>query len=99
MEYHWPGNIRELKNIVEYSAAITEFSDTITDRDLPPQIMGKEDLFSSDDDPLNIRETMERELIQKTLHNTLFNKSETARILKMSRRTLYNKIQRYNIDI
>ncbi|WP_319559661.1 sigma-54 dependent transcriptional regulator [Marispirochaeta sp.] len=98
IKYNWPGNIRELKNIIEYSAAITE-SDIITGDDLPPQIRKNDTKMAAVHDPLNIRETMERDLIQKTLQKTLYNKSETARILKMSRRTLYNKIQRYTIDI
>ena len=48
--------------------------------------------------PRNIREDMEKHLILRTLQSTNFNRSRVAQLLNMSRKTLYNKMERYGIN-
>ncbi|MFA7670723.1 MAG: helix-turn-helix domain-containing protein, partial [Sphaerochaetaceae bacterium] len=96
LEYQWPGNVRELKNAINYGVTITGNS-TIKLEDVPPKIIGNmtEPELQSD---LNIRERMEKMLIEKTLLENNYNKKRVAEILKMSRKTLYTKIEKYDIQ-
>lgn len=94
LDYDWPGNIRELRNTIMYSAAITE-SDTITLKDLPASFIQAKDNFPSSD----CIQEHERKIIEHTLAKTGYNKKQTAELLNISRRTLYNKIEKYNIEI
>ena len=95
--HDWPGNIRELKNVLNYAATIST-SDTITLIDLPPSLRFY-DSNSMGDHNYSIVEQQEVELIKKTLTITGHNKSESARILNMSRNTLYLKIKKYGIPV
>ncbi|MBN2323980.1 MAG: sigma-54-dependent Fis family transcriptional regulator [Spirochaetes bacterium] len=92
--YEWPGNIRQLKNTINYAAAIAT-KDSITTEDLPPLFL---EVKRSNDD-LNLREITEKSIITRTLCNNNYNKKKTAEMLRMSRRTLYNKIEKYGIPI
>jgi len=94
LEYDWPGNVRELRNTVNYSAAIS--SKTFIDiEDLPPNFFHIRRQAGSE----NIRENMEIKLIISMLRKTNYNKKKTAELLNMSRRTLYNKLEKYRIQI
>jgi transcriptional regulator with PAS, ATPase and Fis domain len=94
-DYAWPGNVRELENEVE-RAAILSYADTITPDDL------SETLRKTSNDtgviPKNLS-TAENEkmLIIKTLAETGGNRSESARLLDISREGLRKKMKRYNI--
>lgn len=94
LEYDWPGNVRELKNMLNYSAAISS-KDYIDIDDLPPNFIASQQNPSSK----NIREDMEKKLIIKMLQKADYNKKRAAELLKMSRRTLYNKLEKYQIII
>ncbi len=96
-QYSWPGNIRELKNVINYGATIST-SDAITMIDLPPSLRFYESNGFGDYN-YSLVEQQEVELIKKTLTITGQNKSESARILNMSRNTLYLKIKKYGISI
>lgn len=93
LEYSWPGNIRELKNAINYACAIA-VTDRITIEDLPPNFTGKNPVSEHG----NIREEMERALIARLLKTHYNNKSKVAQVLKMSRNTLYQKLQKYGIE-
>jgi len=98
--YEWPGNVRELENVLERASMLTnkEFID-ITD--LPKYLqenfvpvnkipfINKENLSSLDD--------IEKEYITYLLKLTENSVMKTAKILKISRTTLYNKLRKYNI--
>ena len=93
LDYHWPGNVRELKNAVNYAAAISS-NDVIEIDALPPHFFPVESPNVSD----NIREDVEKTLILKMLQKANYNKTRTAELLKMSRKTLYNKLEKYGIS-
>jgi two-component system response regulator HydG len=89
MAHDWPGNIRELRNLVE-AIFIDPPVGTITFEDLPPlfrEIFGK----------YRPSGTKERDLLLATLRKTNWNKSKTAKQLNWSRMTLYRKMARYQI--
>ena len=98
LDYSWPGNVRELRNAIEHSVALTHF-DTIVPEDLPEKIR----IFKNDyillgaQDPMELisMEEMERRYIMYVLKTTGGNRTLTARILQVDRKTLYRKLQRY----
>jgi len=94
MEYEYPGNVRELENIIEYS--FIRCSERVIKVDHLPKTLTdpvKEALDSQS--PLT---TLERELILSTLSKHDWKLHEVARNLGMSRTTLWRKIKRYNIQ-
>jgi DNA-binding NtrC family response regulator len=93
LEYSWPGNVRELKNILNYAIAMSS-TNQINAEDLP--VSFPDDGLSSPTG--NIREDMERQLILSMLQSTNHNRSKAAVLLRMSRKTLYNKMERYGIN-
>jgi two-component system response regulator HydG len=95
--YSWPGNVRELENIVERTVIMTR-EDTITLGDLPAGITGPQREKDRTPPPTSLRD-VERETILKTLHQTGGNRTQAARILGITRKTLQNKIREYSIDI
>ncbi len=98
MCHFWPGNIRELKNVVEYAAAICR-TGTIKLTDLPHSFTaGALAHTGSTPECANVRERMERDLIQSTLARFHRNKSRTAEYLGMTRKTLYDKIKKYGLS-
>jgi DNA-binding NtrC family response regulator len=96
--YSWPGNIRELRNCIE-SAVVMAKGTILTTDDLPPSVVsGSENDYVK----LNIGSSMEdaeREMIKATLRHENGNKSKTAEILGIGRKTLHRKIQEYKLDI
>ena len=91
-EYNWPGNIRELKNIIERSV-ILEDGGQLTLNSLPFELQ------SSIVKPQNVFELSgaEKLHIQKVLSYTRGNKTETAKLLGIGLTTLYRKIEEYKI--
>ena len=82
-----------MKNAVNYACAVA-VTDIITIEDLPPNLTGKNTVSEAG----NIREDMEKALISRLLKTNDSNKSRVAQILKMSRNTLYQKMQKYGIE-
>ena len=92
-EYHWPGNIRELGNIVERSCLMCR-GDTM----LPTHLFFDEELYSKDKVLPRLSGTiyeMEKELIMQTLEEVNGNKTKAADSLGISIRTLRNKLNEY----
>ncbi|MEK7242812.1 MAG: sigma-54 dependent transcriptional regulator, partial [Thermodesulfobacteriota bacterium] len=100
VRYDWPGNIRELENCIE-RAVIMAREEAIVPADFPPQIRmlsmeGERDGF---DIPYGISlDEMERALIVKTLAETGGNRTKTAEVLGINRRTLQNKLRQYGLN-
>jgi two-component system response regulator AtoC len=100
MKYDWPGNVRELENVVE-RAAILSSDNMIQPHDLSLPLratmlssaLKEEDVLGG---PIPMRE-VERLHIQGVLKNTGGSKSKTAKILGISLKTLYNKINQFQI--
>ena len=90
-EYGWPGNIRELRNTVR-SAMLLATNGWITagNPKLDLSVRPEENVILSEDEK-------ERQLLVKMLEQTGNNRSRTARLLNMSRTTLYEKLKRYGI--
>ena len=102
MRQKWPGNVRQIENLIERAILYSGKDNTIT---LEHFSMDTEQLSSKSlmvgDAPVSIAE-MERELIFKTLKKTKNNRTRAAEILKISVRTLRNKLHEYEeagIDI
>lgn len=97
-EYCWPGNIQELKEVVEL-AVYTGSAAQLKSEDLQDFIKQKKDDTGPDENQLGdcSLKDMERLHIQKVLLNTSGNKSKAAAILEISRTTLREKIRQYNL--
>lgn len=92
--YPWPGNLRQLKNIIRYAALLTPGS-YITRQELPEEITIPQQISSSG----SLRnEEHEKELIKKALRDSGYNKTKAAQILGIDRKTLYNKMKNYNLE-
>jgi DNA-binding NtrC family response regulator len=105
-DYHWPGNVRELKNCIARSVILSK-SSSLTVEDLPQKSITASGLAALQPDDAYIRRLpeqgvtlrhMECELIRMTLAKNKGNKSLAAQSLGISRKTLYEKIERYSID-
>lgn len=94
-EYPWYGNLRELKNVITRSVLMCQ-SDTLSVEHLPGELMAKD--FSTGNNLKDVSGKAEKQLIIDTLKKYNNNKSEVARILKIDRKTLYNKLNMYNIS-
>ena len=95
--YSWPGNIRELRNVIE-SAVVMCKGNIVTTDDLPPSV-------TSEPENNYIRIPMgatlaeaEQEIIRSTLSRHNGNKSRTAEVLGIGRKTLHRKIGEYHLD-
>jgi len=93
--YHYPGNVRELENIVQRAVALAE-DDTIHLRDLPTKLNQGKPWLLTDDELLSMDE-MEKRHILKVLETTGYNKTQTCSILKLSRTTLWRRMKKLNI--
>ncbi|HWU37279.1 MAG TPA: helix-turn-helix domain-containing protein, partial [Candidatus Acidoferrum sp.] len=93
----WPGNVRELRNTLE-RAVITCDGPLITTAHLPPNFTGPPRVESPDAITLAVGTTVEdaeKALILKTLAAVENNKTRAAEVLKISLKTLHNKLHRY----
>jgi DNA-binding NtrC family response regulator len=93
--YPWPGNIRELRNVIERATILAE-SEFIEPRHLPPSLLarGEESLPTLTISPGTTVDEAERRLILLTLEHTRNNKTRAAEILGISLKTLHNKLNR-----
>lgn len=94
-EYQWPGNIRELKNVIERSVILVN-GDTLTQDVLPYEIQHQQEHSNKSTSALAMQ-TIEKGHIQKVLAYTKGNKAEAARLLEIGIATLYRKLDEYNI--
>ncbi|MBA3680937.1 MAG: sigma-54-dependent Fis family transcriptional regulator [Bacteroidetes bacterium] len=108
LDYNWPGNLREMNNIIKRAALLTS-KDTITLETLPQEIIfqskfnliedSKDNTIHSKDMP-DLKSAAlhaEYEKILEVLRKVNFNKSKAALILNIDRKTLYNKMKTFNL--
>jgi len=97
VEYSWPGNVRELEHVVERAVALAPHSILSID-DLPPEVLQKNGGNSNHADMFpGTLKALQKEQVLKMLESTHGNKERTARMLGISRRTLYRLLERYGI--
>ncbi|HHN64778.1 MAG TPA: sigma-54-dependent Fis family transcriptional regulator [Nitrospirae bacterium] len=99
MGYDFPGNVRELENIVERVVTLSE-NNPVRKEDLPEHITGKDG--SAEAEPLSLNEVAqeaEKNHIIRILRETGGNRTRAAEILGISRKTLWEKINLYRIKI
>jgi len=94
--YNWPGNLRELQNCVKRATLLTQ-GDYIKSDVLPAEFFQIQKQQNSSDGNFSLSEN-EKEAIIHALSKAQNNKSEAAKLLKITRKTLYNKLKHYNID-
>lgn len=102
--YDWPGNVRELKNVVERCIVLSE-GDEVDLKAIPSRIHKGENIYPVNDGVANSNmiqisigtslEEIERRVIDRTLNSVDNNKTEAAKILGFSRKTLHNKLDKY----
>jgi DNA-binding NtrC family response regulator len=95
--YDWPGNVRQLRNCVE-SAVVMSSGPLITLDDLPPSIRSGDEVPSIRIPVGVTMDSAEREVILQTLSAQNGNKSKTAEVLGIGRKTLHRKLHEYGID-
>jgi two-component system response regulator HydG len=94
--YSWPGNLRELKNVVNRMVLIVT-GNHITPDLLPPNISQKQ-VFTGKSN-LSLKNNNEKGLIEEALRQANNNKSKAAGLLDIDRKTLYTKMKQYGIEI
>jgi len=107
LDYHWLGNVRELKNAIRRAVLLAE-SNIITplhlslnNTTLPQDFRFKEDLekgVSLRDVSKKASKQIERDIIKQALANSGGNKSKAAKVLKIDRMTLYSKIKEFQLQ-
>ncbi len=95
-EYHWPGNIRELKNAMQRAYLMSEGKLVAVDH-LPADVLTPEVVHKEEDYSEMTLEELERRHICRTLDHMKGNKTKTAKTLGITVKTLYNKLHSYGM--
>jgi two-component system response regulator HydG len=102
LSYAWPGNLRELKNIIKRSVLLCEDRKNISEHVFPKEICNSQLYMNTNSDDFDLKAAnfkQEKDYILTVLEKVKFNKSSAARILNIDRKTLYNKIKQFGIDL
>lgn len=92
LNYSFPGNVRELANLIERGLLLSKGKEIIPEDFFAGEIQDKNNVKSL------ALEDMEKKHIEQVLEKTGWNKTEAAKILKIGLRTLYRKIEEYNLQ-
>ncbi|MDD9794085.1 MULTISPECIES: sigma-54 interaction domain-containing protein [Priestia] len=104
--YDWPGNVRELENILGRAIIYMHYTETMIDSVHLPSLEGKgnkeknqvnEEVMFEGKTLAHMMENYEAELIQKVLLANEYNRTKTAKQLNISLRSLYYKLEKYNL--
>ena len=96
--YKWPGNLRQMRNAIKRAVLFCK-GRIVTTADLPEELTA--DAESMPEPPASplLRKVNEKEQILDALRRARNNKSEAARLLEIDRKTLYNKLKLYGIEL
>ncbi len=97
LDYHWPGNLRQMKNIIKRATLLAQGS-LITPLELGTEILEAPSSCHNFNIALKDEET-EKQHILEALRQTGNNKSRAAQLLNIDRKTLYNKLKLYGIEL
>ena len=98
-QYSWPGNIRELENVLERMVLMAD-TDTLEPQQVPPEIRGSQSSVPSSDLKGKVDEIShlaEKQMIIDALNKTNQNRTKAAKLLGISRRTLQNKVKEFGL--
>ncbi|SFB67215.1 two-component system, NtrC family, response regulator HydG [Flagellimonas taeanensis] len=95
MDYPWPGNLREMKNMIKRAVLFTE-GNTVLPSSLSEEVVNG---TKGNNTPVFSKSEYEKERILDALRQTNFNKSKAAKLLQITRKTLYNKINQYQLEV
>jgi len=100
--YSWPGNIREIRNVIRRSVLLTK-GDTVLSDTLPQEMISNSGTSlltksQSGDDLKEAIDRIELEKIKAVLEKVKYNKTKAAQLLNIDRKTLYNKLKQFNIE-
>jgi DNA-binding NtrC family response regulator len=97
--YSWPGNIREIENVIERATLLSK-SKFINPDDLPESLRQEPAQKVSDYKPTSLKEALagpEKEIIRRALEVNHWNRQETAKALRINRTTLFKKMKHYGL--
>ncbi|MEA3321767.1 MAG: sigma 54-interacting transcriptional regulator [Bacillota bacterium] len=100
MSYHWPGNVRELRNVMERAMTFAEHG-KIKVEDLPDYMLGSAHMLLEEvavTHEESMVESAERHAIESALTKTKGNKAKAAKMLGISRSSLYDKLRKYQLN-
>jgi len=100
VRYHWPGNVRQLENVIARLGVLSR-SAKLTVRDLesdPPLYQTFTEIDVPTLSPIEDLSTLEKRQIQRALHETNGNRVKAARLIGISRATIFRKIREYGIE-
>ncbi len=97
MEYDWPGNIRELENTIERAVVLSKGNEIEVESLVYHGISAGSSLFHLAGGKFKTLEDIEKEYIKAVLQAQYGNKSKTAKILRIDRKTLMAKVKKYKI--
>jgi two-component system response regulator HydG len=90
--YNWPGNVRQLKNIIE-RAVILATGDKITLKEIPEELLSFKRTMTTSNNPLKTFRELEMEALKDALQVCKGNKSKASRILGISRKAMYKRLR------
>jgi DNA-binding NtrC family response regulator len=96
IKYDWPGNVRQLENVIERAFALG-IDDAIHAEDLPPELRSMNHHNPIGEDNFNLTDN-EKVLITRALRHTKGNKAEAAKLLGINLTTVYRKMEKYRIS-
>jgi len=98
-EYSWPGNIRELQNVIKRACLLTEEGGSIEIDSLPLEITDFTEMRRATQ-PVELKNVIleaQKNEIKRVLEKVNYNKTKAASILKIDRKTLYNKLKEIDL--
>jgi two-component system response regulator AtoC len=105
IHFDWPGNIRQLENVIkryliipDIEMTLTELKEPAMNNVVPIAVKPKDDKMSLKDVGTRAAEQAERELVLRVLEETSWNRKQAARRLNICYKALLNKLKRWRID-